>query len=562
MTIFSRHLRRVWVAFGCAILLLAAAATLLITVFKQSDIDEIFFALDRANSPGCAVGVYRRGEVIYSKSYGMANMQAGVPITADTVFDIASNTKQFTAFAIHTLVRRKALSLDDDVRKYVPELPQFSNPIKIRHLLHNTSGLYDLGDLLELTGSGIDRPVNRGEFFQKIAKLRTLNFVPGERYMYSNTNWILLGITVERVDGRSFGAFMREEVFAPLGMTNTQVRANPSKAIPNRAIYYTPLGNGTYLENFAWGRAENIPGMAFINTTIADLARWDASFYQEEVYKNGITEDMYAPGQLNSGESSFYASGLMRGQYLGLPALFHGGQGGGSSDLIRFHEEGISVAVLCNQYHTHTDSRSLAVQVARQYVDERESSNAITSESATPEMEEDINRYAGLYWIREQARRARFVVQDGILTEVSDGDKYPLSSLGDGRFQDDYELIAFEPDGKGGEGVQRATGERYTLARWPDEFGVGDDLADYLGDYYSPDLDYVWSIAVVNRELILRRKKSIYESLTPAVQDLFTLPGLLLQFERGEQGNISHLLASTDRAIDIKFEKNTKNQSQ
>lgn len=492
----------------------------------------------------------------------MANLQAGVPISPDTVFDVASNAKQFTALAIHLLARRKALSLDDEVRKYVPEMPQFSNSIVIRHLLQNTSGLYDFGDLLELTGSGVDQPVNRDDFIQKLARLRTLNFDPGERYMYSNTNWILLGIIVERVAGRSFVAFMQEEIFTPLGMTNTHVRMNPSTTIPDRAINYTPLGSGAYLENFAWGRAENIPGMGFLHTTITDLARWDANFYQEEIYGSGITDDMYAPGRLNSGESSFYASGLMRGQYLGLPAVFHGGQGGGSSELIRFYEEGVSVAVLCNQYHTHTDSLSYAVQVAGQFVDEREEQNSKSSERPTVYKEEDIDRYVGLYWIGEQARRAQFVVRNGNLTEVSDGDEYQLRSLGNGRFQDEYELIVFEPDGKGGEGTQRATGERYWLTRWPDEFVVTEDLADYLGDYYSPELDFTWSIAVVNRKLILRRKKSFYDVLVPADQDLFTLSGLLLKFERDEQGNILRLLASTNRIIEIDFEKKTENHSQ
>ena len=210
------------------------------------------------------------------------------------------------------------------------------------------------------------------------------------------------------------------------------------------------------------------------------LRAGDASFYQDESQRHGIVDDMYAPGRLNSGDSSFYASGLMRGQYLGLPAFFHGGQGGGSSELIRFHEEGISVAVLCNQFHTHTDSRSYAVQVARQYVDEREDSTSEFYERASIDREQEIDQYVGLYWIREQARRAQFVVQDGMLNEVSDGDEYPLRSLGNGRFQDEYELIAFEPDGKRGEGTQRATGERYTLTRWPDEFVV-DVLADLYG---------------------------------------------------------------------------------
>lgn len=516
---------------------------------NEVDVDAIFAEFDRPDSPGCAVGVYRAGEIVFVKGYGMANLEHGVPITPTTVFDIASNSKQFAAFAILLLERQGKLSLDDAVRRYVPELPDFGTPITVRHLMHNVSGLRDFGDLREMVGMGIEHPIDKHQFMVMLARQQALNFPPGKRYLYSNTNWVLLALIAERVDGRSYRKLMEQEVFEPLGMHHTQVRDDPMRVVPNRASTYTPLATGGYRINYAWGLASGLAGMSFVHTTVEDLARWDANFFTERVGGEGITERMYARGRLSSGAPNFYAAGLMVGQYRGLRTVYHGGYGGGSSQLIRFPDQRLSVAVLCNQYYTHTDSHGLSLRVAELYL-----GDVLAPEPSREVLPvEEIERYAGLYWIEEEMRRALFVVRDSVLLEVSEGEAYALEALGDGRFQDEYELIVFSPDGMQGEGTRRATGERYGLVRLQEWHPTPADLAEYEGTYYSDELDYVWDFAVADGELVLRREGVADLRLEPVYEDAFIAQNRRVAFRRGPAGMITHLFVSTDRVLDLKL---------
>jgi CubicO group peptidase (beta-lactamase class C family) len=524
----------------------------------ESSIDSVFADFDRPVSPGCAVGVFRAGEILFAKGYGQANLEHGVPITPQTVFDIASNSKQFTAFAILLLELKGTLSLDDNVQKYIPDLPDFGTAITVRHLLHNTSGLRDFGDLLELQGLGIDHPVNKLQFMELLKRQLSLNFKPGERFLYSNTNWVLLAQIIERVDGRPFRDFLDQEVFQPLGMQHTQVRDNPMQIIPGRAATYTTLEGGGFRINHSWGLASDLAGMSFIHTTIEDLARWDTNFFKEQVGGRCIAERMVVRGRLNSGENIHYACGLIVGRYRGLKTIYHGGRGGGSSQLIRFPDQRLSVAVLSNQYYTHTDAHGLALQVAELFLgDQLESgSSAPAASKGSGEaavMEKGIERFASQYWVEEQVRRAEFVVRNGKLTEESDGEAYPLEALGNGRFQDEYETIVFSPDGARGEGTTRATGEKYQLVRWPEWNPTSSDLKEYTGDYHSDELDFSWSFHLVDGKLVMRCQGVPNLEVDPAYQDAFTLPNRLMVFHRNSDGQINRLLVSTDRVIALEF---------
>lgn len=333
-------------------------------------VDAVFARFDRPDSPGCAVAVYRAGETLLARGFGMADLGRGEAISSATVFDVASNAKQFTALAILLAEGEELLSLDDEVRSHVPELPSYGAAVTIRHLLHNTSGLRGIGDLLELEGRGVDAPMDRGEFLGLLRSQRTLNFPPGDRYQYSNTNWVLLALIVERVTGASFDDQLEEWVFRPLGIGRTQVRTSPRILAPGLATTYTALPDSGYSVNHLWARTSGIAGMGFLHTTVEDLARWDAAFYEGVPGGEWTAEDLYEEGRLSSGEPIFYSRGLMRGQYFGLPAIFHGGWGGGTSELIRFPTRRLTVAVLCNIYGGGVNSRDLAVEVAGLYLPE------------------------------------------------------------------------------------------------------------------------------------------------------------------------------------------------
>lgn len=299
-------------------------------------------------TPGCAVGVYRGGEIIFSKGYGLADVQAGVPITGRTVFDVASLSKQFTAFAIALLAQEGRVSLDAEVRTYVPELPWLGHPITVRHLIHHISGLREYSALLELGGWRIDDPLSKSEVLALLKRQRGLNFKPGERHEYNSTNYLLMAMIVERVSGLSFQQFTEQRIFRPLGMTSTLVRY-PGDPVPSRAVNYTGKADGNFAPNGVWDRAYGA-GVVNVHTSIEDLAKWDRNFFHPLVGDPALIRTLYSPTTLNSGQRTAYAYGLDLGTHRGMRAISHGGMGGGTFHLLRLPEQKLSVAALCNRY--------------------------------------------------------------------------------------------------------------------------------------------------------------------------------------------------------------------
>ncbi|MFO0985337.1 MAG: serine hydrolase domain-containing protein, partial [Planctomycetota bacterium] len=202
---------------------------------SSDQVDRLFARFDKPDSPGCAIAVVKDGQVVYEHGYGMANLDDGVPITADTVFHVASVSKQFTSFAVALLADQGKLSLDDDVRRYVPEVPDFGAKITLRHLMHHTSGLRDQWSLLMLAGWRLEDVITESDILDLISHQRELNFPPGERHLYCNTGYTLLAIVVQRVSGRSLRAFAEDEMFEPLGMTSTHFHDDHRMIVKHRA---------------------------------------------------------------------------------------------------------------------------------------------------------------------------------------------------------------------------------------------------------------------------------------------------------------------------------------
>ena len=219
---------------------LAFAADAAAPPSKEARVDALFAEADRSDTPGCALGIFQDGRIAYSKGYGMANLELGVANTPHTVYDIGSLGKQFTAFSIYLLARDGKISIDDDVRKYVPELPDFGKPVTIRHLLHHTGGLRDYIELLELEGHGSEDLTTAQEALDTLTRQKAPLFAPGERYEYSNTGYFLLSWVVKRASGKSLRDFAQERIFGPLGMTHTQYNDEHGRIIPNRSTGYNP----------------------------------------------------------------------------------------------------------------------------------------------------------------------------------------------------------------------------------------------------------------------------------------------------------------------------------
>src|SRR5580704_5149681 len=387
-------------------------------------VDEVFADLTKAGSPGCAVAVYRNGKVSYSKGYGLANVEEDVPITPQTVFDIGSTSKQFTASSILLLEKQGKLSVNDDVRKYIPELPDYGPKITILHLLNHTSGLRDYLTLMDLAGINTDSVTTDEDALQIITRQKALNFAPGSDWLYSNTGFFLLSIIVKRVSGETLREFAAANIFTPLGMTHTQFRDDHTALIANRAMAYDPKERKDgYALNISYFEQT---GDGAVHTSVEDLLKWDENFYSGQVGGKEFLAEIQEPGKLNSGKVLDYAKGLRIADYRGLHTVSHGGSWGGyRAELLRFPEQHFSVACLCNRGDANPTRR--AHQVADIYLgsmmkpkeEKKAAEHEAVEKKEIPMSAEQLRLYTGDYWSSELGVTYRLGIVDGKLKIVS-----------------------------------------------------------------------------------------------------------------------------------------------
>ncbi|HEV8217063.1 MAG TPA: serine hydrolase domain-containing protein [Gemmatimonadaceae bacterium] len=322
-------------------------------------IDSVF-ARFTPETPGCAAGVYQNGRVLFAKGYGSSNIEYGVPITPQTPFIMGSVSKQFTAAAIALLVQDGRIRLDDDVHKYVPELPDYGKKITIDQLVHHTSGLRDFWSLVDASGMRPDDGYTVGDVVKLASRQQHLNFDPGAEYNYSNTGYVLLGVIVQRASGKSLREFAAERIFRPLGMTVSHFHDDHTQPVRGRAIAYSPMAGGGWKIN-VWNN--DIVGQGGLMTTLEELQKWDENFYTGTVGGPTLLSRQLERGVLNDGKQIAYAFGLEIGEYRGLPMVEHSGSTGGyRTDITRFPAQHTSVATMCNV--SNADAVGLAHRVA------------------------------------------------------------------------------------------------------------------------------------------------------------------------------------------------------
>lgn len=309
-------------------------------------LDSIFAPFAHDDGPGCAVGVARRDGSAVFRGYGMADLEHGVPITPETVFEAGSVSKQFTAAATILLALEGRLSLDDDIRDYIPEVPDYGETITIRHLLNHTSGLRDWGTVAAIEGWPRGTRAHTHEHVLDIAaRQRALNHPPGERYSYTNTGYNLQAVLVERVTGTPFAEFSRARIFEPLGLEHTRWRDDHRRVVAGRAQAYTPTDDGARLDM----PFEDVHGNGGLLTTVGDLLAWTATLETGELGGAPLLEEMHRRATLSDGERITYASGLRVDEYRGVPEVAHSGATAGyRAYLARYPEQGAAVALLCN----------------------------------------------------------------------------------------------------------------------------------------------------------------------------------------------------------------------
>ncbi len=309
------------------------------------EIDSLLQHQIKEGSPGCVVGVIKDGEFIHKKAYGLANLDFDIPLTTSSVFRIASTSKQFTAANIFLLVEQGKISLNDDIRKYLDSFPFYGDTIKVKHLIHHTSGLRDYTGLMYLCGLEDDYQYTPNDLYQLTIRQKELDFKPGTQFSYSNTGYFLLSKIVESVTGTTLNEYAQTNLFTPLKMKNTHFHDNHKMIVKNRAYGYS-YGKDAYEISMS---NNDIVGDGGIFTTLDDLKLWDANFYSHKVGGIDWHEKMITPGKLNDGSAIPYAGGLFIRDYRGLKKINHAGwYAGFKSSMAQYPEAKTSIIILAN----------------------------------------------------------------------------------------------------------------------------------------------------------------------------------------------------------------------
>jgi CubicO group peptidase (beta-lactamase class C family) len=528
---------------------------------KTDAVDKLFAAWDRTNSPGASLAILKDGKIIYKRGYGMADLEHGVTNKPDTVFRIASTSKQFTAACVALLALRGELDLDACVRDYIPELCEIYQPVTVRHLVHHISGIRDYLTLQDLRGIGDDEYYTPKDVLELLSRQQALNFAPGNELLYSNSGYFLLGEIVRRVSGKTLAEFAKENIFQPLGMADTHFHDDHGRIVPDRATGYSPSGDGFEIDETIL----DIVGDGAVFTTVEDMYLWDQNFYDNKLV-DGLVELILTPGVLNNGDTLDYAFGLGYGEHRGMKIISHGGAFVGfRAQIIRFPDVGFSVVCLCN--NGSMNPNELCLKVADIYLqdqfttkEEGETASAVQKKEPIELPKEKLEALAGRYisedraafWeIRAEEDRLKLIRSDFSI------DVYPVSETRfEGEFQGieitaDFESVEMEPAFRFfSGGRERGLYRRFTPPNFTEE-----RLASYTGSYYSRELDmtYVWESEGV--ELFIRFRNAPDEPLLPVSADEFKWQSTSLKMARDESGAIRGFEMDAGRVRGIRFTK-------
>ena len=527
----------------------------------SAQIDKLFEKMDRTISPGCAVAAMKDGKILYERGYGMADLDHNVPITPMTIFHVASMSKQFTAASIVMLAQEHKLSLDDEVRKYVPELPDFGVPITIRELVHHTSGLRDQWELLGLAGWRYSLDLITDEdVLSVMSRQKDLNFPPGSREMYCNTGYTLLAQVVKRVSGQSFRDFTTSRIFQPLGMKNTHFRDDHAEIVKNMAYGYEPAKDTFRISitNF------DTVGATSLLTTVEDLALWDENFYNPRVGGPEMIKQMLERGKLSNGEQQDYAFGLVAGKYRGLPTVDHaGGDAGYRSDMIRFPEQHFTAACLCNLSSTNPSEltrKVAAVYLAKEMKPADPEGAGLEKTVQLPP--EKLSVKVGTYLKADGDRTMRVTQKDGKLriSPGEDEDSYELNALGENDFRLAIAPINFhfEPLNPGGPLrliIKQGDNKPEVFEAVPAFSPAASELSTYVGIYHCREIEPAFEIKIDNGKLVLYRLKNKPDTLRPISRDLFAGSVGSIRFQRDAKGRAMGFDLNGDRVRNVRFQK-------
>jgi CubicO group peptidase (beta-lactamase class C family) len=526
-------------------------------------VDQLFAQWAGPDSPGASIAIIQNGKIVYSQSYGAANLEHGVPNSPATVFHLGSVSKQFTAFAIYLLVQDGRLSLDDDVRKYLPKLHDFGKVITIRQLLHHTSGVRDQWNLLRLAGWRPDDVVTDDDVARLLFQQTELNFAPGDQFLYSNSGYTLLAMVVNQVSGRTLPEFAKERIFDPLDMSHTHFQSNYGGVVKDRANSYARQADGKYQYV---ALSDSTVGPSGLLSTVGDLARWDESFYTGEIGGPELLVQMQEKGKLNNGKEIDYASGLEIGEYRGLRTVEHaGGDAAYRTNILRFPDQRFSVVILANAEDVSTTA--LSFKIADIYLKDRlQPTPDKPSLGDKPEVTIDpkvLDAYVGDYELQDQLRPG-FIIsfskdKDRLVARATGQSSVPMYAVSNTAFRlrvVPAEVVFDDPTegGKTQNAILHQDGASLPMRRILITQPTAERLKAYEGQFYSAELGVTYDVFVRDGALKVHYPRGDID-LEPIVNDVFAgaFPIGSLKFVRGADGVCNALSIDDGRVQNLRF---------
>jgi CubicO group peptidase (beta-lactamase class C family) len=531
-------------------------------------VDRLFKTWDKSDSPGCALGIIKDGQFIYKRGYGMANLEYNIPLNSQSVFRIGSTSKQFTAMCVALLEEQGKISVDDSIRNYFPEMPEYANDIKIQHLLHHTSGIRDYLTLWRIAGERNDDFFIDPEVVALIARQKELNFNPGKEFLYSNSGYFLLSEIVKRVTGKSMGVFAEEYIFKPLGMKNTHYHDNHTLIVKNRASGYSPLRGGGFRISMT---TLDMIGDGGVFTCVDDLLMWDQNFYNNKLGKGGqaLIDRILTPGKFNNGEEHDYAFGLRIGDYKGLKMISHGGAFVGfRADMIRFPEQKFSVICLANL--SRINPSQLARQVADVYLANQFKEKTVKKEKPPSKSrfiklsEAELKEKTGAFRNPKTGTIWRISLINGQLEVYTFLYRFSISPVSKRKFFsiDAPMELEIEFDKKIKKKpmvirVKRVGREPYTLEPVVLVSPTAEELRELVGEYFSEELQVTYQLEMKEGKLFLVHENPYKgypdNPLEPTLRDNFMISGMQIRFFRKEDNEVESFTVNAGRVKNIRF---------
>ncbi|MFU8859547.1 MAG: serine hydrolase [Cyclonatronaceae bacterium] len=530
--------------------------------------DQLMIGHTGDDVPGAAALVIKNGETVIHKYWGMANLAYGIPMSEKTLHNIGSTSKQFLTFALLLLQQEGKLSLDDDVREYIPELPDFGQTVTLRHLVNHTSGYREFLNLIAMTGRNVSTELDIDQIIRIVQRQPELQNVPGSEFNYNNTGYVLMTEVIKRVTGTPFPEWMKENVFEPLEMHHTVVRTSPNQVVANRSVGYIPGREVRFTEATDLGGAAGAGG---IHSTMSDLAKWVKNLINPVIGTAAMIEEMSTPYKLNDGSLTQYGLGLFVQEYKGLTYFQHGGADVAHRSMLMVFP-GIDAAVI-TQSNMATFSGSLTNRIAELFLEEyletdetaEEQDEAVTEAGDATGFVYEIEKFDLLAGRYELAIMPGFVLTfsrdgDRIFTQATNQPEVNLTATSDSTFTltGVNASVTFHMN-------EDATADSLTLHQNGNHIArkiaftlVADQIAEYTGRYFSEEIETLYTVMMKDDKLFLRHYQMSGDlELTPTQEDTFgsEFPISSVRFLRDDDGQITGFRASNGRTRDVLFGK-------